>query len=554
MSVKSIKSQIDFFLSKSEPSVMAIKGEWGIGKTFSWNKYLIEARKEKRVPCGCYSYVSLFGVKSIEQLKEAIFSNAVSNDHAGEQPNLQSLKDNSKTLLNSFSKHSWYFLKGLPYLNYAAPAIQAWSFMSITNYLICIDDLERKGTSLELKEVLGLISLLKEQKDCKVVLLLNDGTQEVEDYKKYKEKVIDVELYFSPSPQESASIAFDKSKEYRNDLSEYTVKLGINNIRILKKIESVVKLLWPRVEQCVEEIRMQVLHSAALMGWAHYSPRVDNKIPTLEFIESIGNVYLLGGKDASEDEKAWKEILVSYKFMLVDDFDKVIAEIIKYGYFDLIHIDEVINRANEIALHKRKAHGLSKAWDVFHDSFDDNEDLVIQSFIQGTKESIGHITANQLDSVIGVLKDLGEKDKASELIDFYIENRTSNPEAFNLNSYDVYKKIVDKEIVEKFNSAYSSARIKGDFKIVLARLNLSGGWDDEDISVLDEATEKDYYNFFKELGGSNLTSIITTSLKFSRITGSNEKMKSITSKVKGALEKIAKESKLNELRMGKFNL
>lgn len=554
MSVKSIKSQIDFFLSKSEPSVMAIKGEWGIGKTFSWNKYLIEARKEKRVPCGCYSYVSLFGVKSIEQLKEAIFSNAVSNDHAGEQPNLQSLKDNSKTLLNSFSKHSWYFLKGLPYLNYAAPAIQAWSFMSITNYLICIDDLERKGTSLELKEVLGLISLLKEQKDCKVVLLLNDGTQEVEDYKKYKEKVIDVELYFSPSPQESASIAFDKSKEYRNDLSEYTVKLGINNIRILKKIESVVKLLWPRVEQCVEEIRMQVLHSAALMGWAHYSPRVDNKIPTLEFIESIGNVYLLGGKDASEDEKAWKEILVSYKFMLVDDFDKVIAEIIKYGYFDLIHIDEVINRANEIALHNRKAHGLSKAWDVFHDSFDDNEDLVIQSFIQGTKESIGHITANQLDSVIGVLKDLGEKDKASELIDFYIENRTSNPEAFNLNSYDVYKKIVDKEIVEKFNSAYSSARIKGDFKIVLARLNLSGGWDDEDISVLDEVTEKDYYNFFKELGGSNLTSIITTSLKFSRITGSNEKMKSITSKVKGALEKIAKESKLNELRMGKFNL
>ncbi|KGD83546.1 hypothetical protein HA47_11520 [Pantoea stewartii subsp. indologenes] len=554
MSIKSIKSQIDFFLSKSEPSVMAIKGDWGIGKTYAWNKYLIEARKENRVPCGKYSYVSLFGIKTIEQLKEAIFSNAVPNEHAGEQPSLQSFQDNTKNLINSFSKCSWRFMKDLPYLNYAAPAIQAWSFMSVSNYLICIDDLERKGTSLEVKEVLGLVSLLKEQKNCKVVLLLNDGTKEVKDYSKYREKVIDVELYFSPLPQESANIAYDNSKDFHNELAEKTIKLGISNIRILKKIESIVGLLWPRLDRCEQEIKWQVIHSAALMGWSHFSPKAGTDIPSLKFIVSMDNIYMIGGKDSTEKEKAWKEIMLSYNFTRVDEFDKVIAELIKYGYFNLEHVDAVINRANQEAIHNKKANGMNKAWDVFHSSFKDNEAEVLQAFIDGVKESVAHVTANQLDSAITVIRDLGGREKATEILDFYIDSRMSTPEIFNLNSFEVYKPIQDKEINERFNDAYASAKPQGDFREVLSRLNGSNGWRDEDIDILDSVSQKEYFNFFKGLDGPDLTSTIATALKFSRIGNASEKMISVTSKVKGALIEIKGESKLNKMRMEKFNL
>ncbi|EAU1940231.1 hypothetical protein D6G06_25420, partial [Salmonella enterica] len=71
-------------------------------------------------------------------------------------------------MLEILGRGSWSKLKELPYIKSAAPAIDAWSFMSVSDSLICIDDLERKGSSLELKDVLGLISLLKEQKKCKV--------------------------------------------------------------------------------------------------------------------------------------------------------------------------------------------------------------------------------------------------------------------------------------------------------------------------------------------------------------------------------------------------
>jgi uncharacterized protein YydD (DUF2326 family) len=61
--------------------------------------------------------------------------------------------------------------------------------------IVCFDDFERLSSSMELKEVLGLISELKEQKNCSVVMILNED--ELRDNKetldKYKEKLIDYE-------------------------------------------------------------------------------------------------------------------------------------------------------------------------------------------------------------------------------------------------------------------------------------------------------------------------------------------------------------------------
>ncbi|NJM08464.1 DEAD/DEAH box helicase family protein [Candidatus Gracilibacteria bacterium] len=72
--------------------------------------------------------------------------------------------------------------------------------------LICIDDLERKGGDLELKDVIGLASSLKEQRQCKVVFIVNDGslsTEEQESYQRHGEKVVDFEFKFAPTPLEA---------------------------------------------------------------------------------------------------------------------------------------------------------------------------------------------------------------------------------------------------------------------------------------------------------------------------------------------------------------
>ncbi|WP_271461381.1 P-loop NTPase fold protein [Pantoea leporis] len=553
MTLKVVKDQILKFVSQSTPSVMAIKGEWGVGKTFSWNKFLDEAKQESMISASRYSYVSLFGISSLEKLKQSIFENAISKESIGNAPSLETLSSNTKGMLETLGRSSLNKLRDLPYLKVATPAIEAWSFMSISQYLICIDDLERKGTALEIKEVLGLISLLKEQKKCKVVLLLNDGTNEVKDYEKFKEKVIDVELQFSPLPHECAKIAYDGSKEYHKDLSEYSTELGIKNIRILNKIERSISSVWRYFDDSEADVKVQFLKSVTLMSWAYYCSKSDSNVPNLEFIESLGSIYSVGGKDATEEEKKWKEILLSFNFISVNELDKKIASLVRHGYVDGDELTLALNEANSRSIQFKKSNSFRKAWETFHDSFNDNEDEVIESFYSSLKENVSEISPNDLDSVIGVLRFLGYEVKASELIDFYVDERRSTPEIFNLNSFDIYRPLKDEVLKLRFEKAFSESVPKRSLQEVLEFLSGRNGWNDEDVDVLDDASIEDYYNFFKSLSGPHLTSTIATSLKFSRIGNASEKMISITHKVKVALQKIADESKLNKLRMEKFN-
>ena len=83
MSLTIIKTQIDRFLETDTPEVMAIRGAWGVGKTFTWNKYLNEAKREDKIALNKYSYVSLFGLNSLDVLKLSIFMEILNKKNIG---------------------------------------------------------------------------------------------------------------------------------------------------------------------------------------------------------------------------------------------------------------------------------------------------------------------------------------------------------------------------------------------------------------------------------------------------------------------------------------
>ena len=87
MSIEIVKKQIAEFLSSSLPEVMAIKGAWGIGKTYTWKKLLLEAKKNKNISLKSYSYVSLFGINSLDTFKFSIFLNVINSGLIGTESN-----------------------------------------------------------------------------------------------------------------------------------------------------------------------------------------------------------------------------------------------------------------------------------------------------------------------------------------------------------------------------------------------------------------------------------------------------------------------------------
>jgi hypothetical protein len=126
-------------------------------------------------------------------------------------------------------KVTW-FLQQIPMVkNYVGGVGPAW-FLLVRGTIVCIDDLERRGKGLSIRDILGLASHLKERRQCKVFLVLNDEALEEDkkEFDTYYEKVVDTSLRFAPSPQECAEIALANGTRSGRLLGGYCVELGIS--------------------------------------------------------------------------------------------------------------------------------------------------------------------------------------------------------------------------------------------------------------------------------------------------------------------------------------
>lgn len=552
MSIDVIKEQIFKFLSSETPDVMAIKGDWGVGKTYSWKKFLSEANASKKVKLDRYSYVSLFGINSLDAFKYTIFENVVKKEMIGTEASLDTFKNNITGIIEALGRQSLNIFKGSLVVKPFSPAIETIAFLSLKNTLICIDDLERKGSDLDIKDVLGLVSLLKEQKKCKIVLLLNDGEEGIKDYFKYREKVIDIELKFAPSPEECSSIAYSEDKENFPRLKELVNSLEIRNIRILKKIERLVDLVLPLAQDYEPKITDQVLRSLALFSWCYYSPSSNEDIPSFEFVTSKGRSMYRIGDD--EKEKKWKAILQDYNFQLTDELDLVLAEAVKTGF--VVEDDftlKAIAKSEEILAAKSRG-SFYEAWRLYRDTFDNNADEVVSKLFESFKKHCKYITPSNLNGTVSLFRELGKEREASRIIDIYMEQRTDETDLFNLQDNDFFDSIKDAEIIEKFDIKYNATVTTESAKEVLANIAGKNTWGPSDEVVLASTTIDEYYDLFKSEKGKNLRSYISTCLKFGRYGDASEQQKEIANRAIEALKRIALESKINKSRVKRFGV
>ena len=553
MSIEVVKSQVQEFLSKDKPEVLAIKGSWGVGKTYSWNKFLLHAKNSKSVALERYSYVSLFGINSLDAFKYAIFEHVVPRDLIGTEANLETFKKNTAGLLEVLGRKSLAWFKGASLIKGFTPAIESVSFLSLNQSLICIDDLERRGSGLSMKDTLGLVTQLKEQKKCKIVLLLNDKEEGLEEYQKYREKVIDIELKFDPTPLESAEIAFDLTRKEGEALSQLTQKLGIRNIRVLKKIERLVNLVLPLAIDYEPEIKDQVRHSIVLFSWCYYC--YSEGAPPLEFVTNMGyDPWGLGEEEVEEQKKIWKNLVNEYGFQHTDEIDLIFAEAVRTGYIDDAEFRRQADEKNNQLLAAKSQDSFSKTWRLYHDSFDDNRDEVLERLYDSFKKNVKNISPGNLNGTVRLFRALGEGEKASEIIDFYIHQREAESELFNLRESNIFGDVKDQEIIDKFNEKYRASVTVESAAEVLQRIAGTNGWNQKDEVVLANTSADEYYELFKSQKGEHLSSYVYACLKFGQIGNANEQQKEATKRAVEALKRIASESELNRLRVRKYGI
>jgi hypothetical protein len=566
MSIHLIEQEIQRSLATPDPEVICIKGDWGVGKTFAWNQYLQQAKGANNgIALPRYAYVSLFGITSLEELKSAIFENSVPREAIGIDPSLETLGSNTRYVMERLGKQKGLpflmpLLKKVPYVGSLAGNINMIMFMAITKMVICIDDIERRGEKLSMRDVLGLVSSLKEMKKCKIVLILNDDAEDREKTQlgEYFEKVIDKSLKFAPTPAECVRIALASDTPHGKLLGESCVTLGISNIRVIKRIERAVEMVIPILDEFEEGVLHQAVRSLVLLGWCLYEPK---KAPPMEFLErrlamrfGVNGMRGLTENEPgpSESEAAWNALLNVYGFYMFDDLDRALFNGLKDGYFD----GELVRRV-ATPLDKQFKAGdsedrLREAWDVYHHSYDDNEDEVADAIFKATFENSEYVSPLNLNAAVVLLKDCGRQEQACELIRHYVAVHGDNRHMFDLDNQHFSGDIKDIDIRAYFSDKLAAMPLSKDPFLILLSMFERQGWSLEDIAFLAQVPIDEYYKMFKSHRGDDLAKIIRACLQ---LNGSgDEKSREVPRRAMEALRRIGGESRLNARRVKQYGI
>lgn len=337
--VANLEKKLLKLINNKDSFAIALTGEWGIGKTRFWNNFY----EENHIDLGVskYSYVSLFGIDSIEALK---FEIALSTHETTQKKDyLSGLKGIFKKSLDVIDLPK---LEGTGItLSLGKGLISSTITSLIGDTLICIDDIERLSQNIDIKDVMGLVNHLSLEKNCKVVVILHEGKAD-KDFREYKEKVFDEVLTLDNS------LSIIKEIIINNELfpiyESFYQTMNIKNIRFYQRVKNTFEAMLNNADDDLSfTSKKQILEALLIIRMAHDMPSIfDNTIDFDFFVESYSSprVDELRGYDldlaliSDEDKLDDKEkIEVARKFKLMDD---TISQF--YSYFELSGWSEII--------------------------------------------------------------------------------------------------------------------------------------------------------------------------------------------------------------------
>jgi len=546
-----VRSEIGRFLRSPEPEVICITGEWGVGKTYTWQAGLDEVKADHSFALTRYSYASLFGINSLESLKLTLFENLDFLDAPTDSKIAKGM--HYLRSLSSKAKQLNQLASALPYVGQVLSKAAPLYFSLIRNQIVCIDDLERRGRGLDLKDVFGLISFLREQRACKVVLLLNEEAlaEDKADFDIYFEKVVDARLVFSPTAVEATQIALPRHDSVIELLRRNCEALNISNIRVIKKIERLILQVVPHLKSLSPELTQQAVHSLTLFGWSKFQPKL---APASDFyrVGYFERYFARRAKktEPSPEEEKWSALLTKYNFMNIDDFDRELMKFVDTGVLDISSFSASAAEHNRKIELQKKTGSLERAFRPFHNSFDANIVEVTRSIVDGLKANIAVASLSNLDAAVALLKQIGKESEAREVLAFFVERKPA--EYWDASTDPFQRGPLDADVAAALTSQKAAVVKSFDAEAELIRAGQT--YDSEAIKRLAGVPIDDFYRMIKSKKGDEMRKVIFSALEFRRISNATPEMHEVVRRMEEALKRIGSESILNAVRVQRYGV
>jgi hypothetical protein len=148
-----------------------------------------------------------------------------------------------------------------------------------------------------------------------------------------------------------------------------------------------------------------------------------------------------------------------------------------------------------------------EAWRLYHDSFENNTDAVLDAIYASFVRNFAYITPTNLSGTVSLFKQLGRTDQALVMLNYYMANRKEDRAFFDLENNLFGDSITDPDVRQAFDEKSVAVPETRDVQQMLSALKDS--WNDKQIEELAATPTDEYYRAFKENSGPELRKILS---------------------------------------------
>ncbi|EOL8995746.1 hypothetical protein ACVR25_003187 [Cronobacter sakazakii] len=561
MSLELVKKEIVNFLKCDSNQALCIKGKWGTGKTHVWKEAFEHCFSEGGISYDLYSYISLFGMDSIDNIKSSIFENTLTKEDFLSSPGIITLEKHISASLKKSNKlrGSFKFIETLMGKKGVIESLSHLGFMNINKQIICFDDVERAGRNIHPLDLFGISSSLKESRDCKLIFIINDEQMDNDKSKEFYlhlEKICDRILEVEPTPEETFAIALKEGDHIDEIVKDKCLKLNLSNIRIIRKIDFTCRDLIEKIKPSISSMEKKLVETVVLGVCSTHSP---SDFPPLNFIRNYHSLDWYVSEDhkkAKDDPQKteWMKQLAQYGFSSATPLDNEIFDGITRGYFEIGNMKhKAIALEEELRLQSRDD-SLSRTWDeMYHGSLAVEDDIFLEKLFETTRENINAVTVNRLNSSVRILRETSQESKADILIKEFINVNKDK----SLDFWDIQNHIfesaseIDESIREQMIKIFNNYTVKKPIADVIKNIS-SKKISTEDYLALSKVKQETLKENILKLSGQELLDFLNEATKL--YMHGDQNASSAHASVKAALQEIAKLSPLRARRLNKYGI
>lgn len=490
-----------------------------------------------------YAYLSLFGISSIDELKSLALANSGNSGATNDPAALANVRNGVKRFFDMAKDLE------VPWLNVKLRTFQpVIEELLLKDMLICIDDVERRDKRLNLPALLGFLSKLKEEKSCRIVIICNTGELDSEDQKhlaKYREKVIDRQIQYSPEIKTNLGIIFSEADKEVADLFE---KVNLNNIRVMQQVKWTLDYFNPLLVSARDSVKRSAMLQFAKNAIIYYGFAETLNVTELKNLNWAvelwrsereqspkNNEQLRILKDLQFDSSRWDELVVNY---------------LEQGFASAVTVESVVREYNKSDSVEKAKQAFNDLWSLVYDNFQADAKAVKDRFLELCRSNMSDLDPWNMYTFSQVLDSFGIRYSRRTVVDF-VRRRISEMSPAEAAAFTQDRKWPD-DLAFRLRKRMENTTEALPIDELVRRLTATNGWNKRDLVSLDSYTEKQIFEWMSGSKSDGLLSALGELLRRAASPLSKVEGSELLDKLVAAIDKMGSRSPMDAFRVKRY--